>query len=71
MYNRGRRQSSAQVMVGPAPTAPDYRTWWEAELARSMEDMKTATQRSDVHLVKLMSKRVREAKAVLNNRAAV
>jgi hypothetical protein len=70
MYGRGRRSSSAQVMVGPSPSAPDYRVWWETELARSMADMKAATERGDVRIVKLMSKRVREAKAALNERAA-
>lgn len=56
--------------VGPWPSDPMYRTYWEAELARSLEDMKTATERKDVRLVKLMSKRVREAKSVLQEVAA-
>ena len=52
--------------VGPHPSDPMFRTWWEAELARSIEDMKQATEQRNVRVVKIMSKRVKEAKSVLS-----
>lgn len=51
--------------VGPWPSDPTYRTYWETKLTEAMAEMKSAAERKDVRLVKLYSGRVKQAKSVL------
>ena len=66
MYRRGGK-TSGTANVGPHPSASNYREWWAQELAYEQEMLLEATAAQDARLMRLATRRIKQANDNLSN----